>query len=85
MFFLPRNFLPGGGSVFDMDYYRMWVRSAFPDGDCSGYGADLAAGLRRGHLLAAAECAGLTVCAAVLRGAMKKAKVPKSAGGDREE
>lgn len=72
---LPRNLLPEG-SVFDVDYYRMWMRSTFPGGGCSGYGADLAAGLRQGHLLAAAECAGLTVCAAALRGAMKRDTSP---------
>ena len=63
---LPPGLLPEG-SVFDFGHYRQWVRNVFPGGQCSAYGAELAARLKRGHALAAAECAFLTICAASLR------------------
>lgn len=63
---LPPGLLPKG-SVFDFGHYRQWAHNTFPDGLCSDYGAGLAARLRLGHALAAAECALLTICAASLR------------------
>lgn len=63
---LPPGLLPDG-SLFDLGHYRQWAGSAFPDGLCSGYGAELAGKLRLGHILAAVECAFLTICAANLR------------------
>ena len=63
---LPPGLLPEE-SVFDLGHYRQWAGSAFPDGLCSPYGAELAGKLRLGHTLAAAECVFLTICAANLR------------------
>lgn len=63
---LPPGLLPEG-SVFDFGHYRQWAQNAFPDGLCSDCGAGLAARLKMGHALAAAECALLTICAASLR------------------
>lgn len=63
---LPPGLLPEG-SVFDFGHYRQRAGSAFPDGLCSPYDTELAARLRLGHVLAAVECACLTVCAVYLR------------------
>ena len=63
---LPPGLLPED-SVFGLGHYRLWADGAFPDGLCSPYGTELAARLRLGHVLAAVECACLTVCAVYLR------------------
>jgi len=67
---LPPGLLPEG-SVFDAGHYRLWAQNTFPDGRCSAYSADLAARLRLGHLLAAAECAALTAGVVSLRRKIK--------------
>lgn len=67
---LPPGLLPEE-SVFDFAHYRQWACDAFPGGMCSAYGAELAARLKLGHALAAAECALLTICAATLRRSIK--------------
>jgi len=67
---LPAGFLPEG-SIFDWEHYRQWTAAAFPEGMLSAYGAALAEELRRGHLIAAAECIGLTALAVLLMKVIK--------------
>lgn len=67
---LPPGLLPEG-SVFEFAHYRRWAGGVFPAGQCSACGAELAERLKLGHALAAAECAFLTVCAAMLRKSVK--------------
>lgn len=57
---LPRGFLPEG-SIFDGEHYRQWLAAAFPEERLSDYAANLAQDIRRGCLLSAAVCAGLTL------------------------